>query len=146
VIIGASSGLFTNPGASLIVGAFGGVVSSLSFSYLHDILKDKIGLHDTAGVHNLHGLPGILGGLISAIAIAVYTSDPLSNSEQTSYLSFYSNPFNNRTFGEQGAIQVAGTAVSLGMGLAFGIGAGLIISLFYTTYLPHEFYNDHYHF
>lgn len=39
VIIGASCGLFTNPGASLIVGAFGGIISSFSFSYLQDGLK-----------------------------------------------------------------------------------------------------------
>ena len=82
VIIGASAGLFTNPGASLIVGAFGGLVSSLAYSYLHDYLKEKIGLHDTAGVHNLHGIPGLLGGLISAVAVAVYNSDPLNNPEQ----------------------------------------------------------------
>ncbi len=79
VIIGASAGIFTNPGAALIVGAFGGVVSSLCFSYLHDYLKKRIGLHDTAGVHNLHGIPGLLGGLISGVAVAVYNSDPLTN-------------------------------------------------------------------
>lgn len=72
MIIGASCGLFTNPGASLIVGAFGGVISSFSFSYLQDFLKEKMGIHDTAGIHNLHGIPGIMGGLISAIAVAVY--------------------------------------------------------------------------
>ncbi len=57
-------------------------MSSLGFSYLQDILRVRFKLHDTAGVHNLHGIPGILGGLISAIAIAVYNSDPLNNPEQ----------------------------------------------------------------
>ena len=64
------------------MGAFGGVVSSLSFSYLQDKLREKYKIYDTAGVHNLHGIPGVLGGLISAVAIAVYTSDPLNNSFQ----------------------------------------------------------------
>ena len=81
MIIGACSGIFTNSGASLIVGAFGGVVASLGFSFLQDKLRSK-GIYDTAGVHNLHGMPGILGGLISAIAIAVYTSDPLDDPTQ----------------------------------------------------------------
>lgn len=136
VIIGASAGLFTNPGASLIVGAFGGVVSSLGFSYLHDYLKEKFGLYDTSGVHNLHGIPGLLGGLISAVAVAVYNSDPLGNPEQESYLKFYSNPFKGRSFIEQGAIQVAGTGVSLGLAICFGILAGYLMSCFYTTYQP----------
>jgi len=63
------------------VGSFGGIVSSLGFSYLHGFLEEKIDLHDTAGVHNLHGIPGLLGGLISAVAIAAYNSDPLNNPE-----------------------------------------------------------------
>lgn len=99
VIIGASCGIFTNPGASLIIGAFGGVVSSLSFSYLQDVLKDKFGIYDTCGVHNLHGIPGVLGGLISAIAIAVYKSDPLTDPLQESYLPFYTNLPHGRSFG-----------------------------------------------
>jgi ammonium transporter Rh len=113
---------------------------------LHDYLKRRIGLHDTAGVHNLHGIPGLLGGLISGVAVAVYNSDPLTNSDQVNYLGFYSSPFKGRTFIEQGAIQVAGTGVSLGMGILFGVLAGYLISLFYSTYSASEFYNDHYHF
>lgn len=130
----------------MIVGAFGGIVSSLGFSYLHHYLKEKFGLHDTAGVHNLHGIPGLLGGLISAVAVAVYNSDPLNNPEQESYLRFYSSPFKGRTFIEQGAIQVAGTGVSLGMGILFGVLAGYLMSCFYSTYSSSEFYNDHLNF
>jgi len=73
--------LLTNSGASLIIGAFGGVVSSLGFSFLQDKLRSK-GIYDTCGVHNLHGIPGLLGGLISAAVVAAYTSDPLNNPAQ----------------------------------------------------------------
>ncbi len=54
-------------------------MSSLGYTYLYDFFKDRVGLHDTAGVHNVHGIPGILGGLISAAVIAAYNSDPLDS-------------------------------------------------------------------
>ncbi len=73
VAIGASSSLFVNPAASLTVGLTAGVISSLGFRYLTERLA-KIGIYDTAGVHNLHGIPGLFGGIISSIAIASYQS------------------------------------------------------------------------
>jgi ammonium transporter Rh len=44
-------------------------LSSWGFSYLSDVLEAKIGLRDTCGVHNLHGMPGLLGGLVPIIAL-----------------------------------------------------------------------------
>jgi len=61
-------------------------------------------------------------------------------------LGFYSTPYGGRTFIEQGAIQIAGTGVSLGLGILFGVLAGYLMSAVYTTYKPTEFYNDHYNF
>jgi len=37
----------------------------------------------------LHGIPGILGGIIGALIIASYGATPLSNASQISYLPFY---------------------------------------------------------
>lgn len=61
-------------------------------------------------------------------------------------MGFYAHPFHDRTFIEQGAIQVAGTGVSVVMGILFGILAGLLMSIFYRKYIRIEFYNDHYNF
>jgi len=54
----------------MIIGFVAGSVSALGFAYLSPLLKAKIGLHDTCGVHNLHGMPGIIGAIVSAIACA----------------------------------------------------------------------------
>jgi ammonium transporter Rh len=70
VIIGACVDMIVDPFASIIVGGGAGIISAIGFAYLTGALKKTIGLHDTCGVHNLHGIPGILGGIISAITAA----------------------------------------------------------------------------
>lgn len=46
-----------------------GLLSSYGFLYISDFLESKIGLRDTCGVHNLHGMPGLLGGLVPILAL-----------------------------------------------------------------------------
>ena len=63
VAVGAVADMPVQPFGAMIIGSFAGLVSVLGFRYLTPALK-KIYLHDTCGVHNLHGMPGV----ISAIA------------------------------------------------------------------------------
>ena len=39
--------------------------------YISPRLETQLGLRDTCGVHNLHGLPGILGGVVAALIVVV---------------------------------------------------------------------------
>ena len=55
------------PGGSMIAGFITGCVSALGYAYLSSFLQRKIKLHDTCGVLNLHGLPGLIGAIIAAI-------------------------------------------------------------------------------
>jgi len=89
-------------------------------------------LYDTCGVHNLHGMPGFLGGIFSSIAIASYSSSPLTDATQISYLPFYNSPYANRSFYQQGGIQIAGTVISLTLGVLFGWVAGQLIKQVYV--------------
>ena len=68
VAIGATVDL-ASPWQAWVIGAIGGVVSTLSFLYLNDWLVRKTGVLDTMGVHNLHGTPGVFGAL-AAIVVA----------------------------------------------------------------------------
>ena len=55
------------PAGALLVGIAAGVVSVVGFAFLTPLLERLVGLGDTCGVHNLHGIPGILGGLVRSL-------------------------------------------------------------------------------
>jgi len=76
VAIGAPCGVVANTGIALLIGLVAGTVSTIGFTKLTEILNHKIGLHDTCGINNLHGIPGLMGGLISAMVVASYQTWP----------------------------------------------------------------------
>lgn len=57
-----------NPGMSFLVGLAAGILSTIGYSIIAPKVQKLIRGTDTCGVHNLHGMPGLLGGL-SAIII-----------------------------------------------------------------------------
>merc|ERR1711871_828775 len=71
VAIGSSSDLVVGPGGAIFIGALAGMLSVYGFHQISPMLHEKLGLHDTCGVHNLHGLPGLLGALCGAITCAM---------------------------------------------------------------------------
>jgi len=130
VAAGSASGLLYYPAFALLIGVLAGIISTCGFKYLTPILENKIGLYDTCGINNLHGIPGILGGLYSAIIVAFY-----GWGYDHDIASQYgpSNIFQSvhGTFSHQAWLQVAGTFVSVGLGIVFGLIAGKIIGFFY---------------
>lgn len=67
VIIGAAADMIFSPGGALVIGVVGGLISTVGFSFLTKPLQRNVVLHDTCGVHNLHGMPGVAGGIIAAV-------------------------------------------------------------------------------
>ena len=57
-----------NPGFAMVIGICAGILSTVGFSIIAPKVCKLIRGTDTCGVHNLHGMPGLLGGLF-AIAI-----------------------------------------------------------------------------
>ncbi|MEG2000478.1 MAG: ammonium transporter [Evtepia sp.] len=57
-----------DPGFSMLIGLAAGTISTLGYSKIAPKVEKLIHGTDTCGVHNLHGMPGLLGGL-SAIVI-----------------------------------------------------------------------------
>ena len=42
---------------------------------LQPFLDSRLGIHDTCGVHNLHGMPGIFSGIGGCVCAAVATTE-----------------------------------------------------------------------
>lgn len=56
-----------NPHPAAAVGIAAGVLSTVGYTALTPALERCCGITDTCGVANLHGTPGVLGGLVSAL-------------------------------------------------------------------------------
>jgi ammonium transporter Rh len=75
VIMGAAADLITDPYRPMIAGWAIGCISALGFAYLSPFLKNKFGLHDSCGVLNLHGIPGIMGAIVAAVSTSNNAKD-----------------------------------------------------------------------
>jgi ammonium transporter Rh len=69
VAIGASVANVT-PGWSMLIGSIAGAISVIGFAVIQPRLQKLTGGIDTAGVHNLHGMPGVFGGLVAMALVA----------------------------------------------------------------------------
>nr|XP_028566456.1 ammonium transporter Rh type B isoform X3 [Podarcis muralis] len=75
VIVGTSGEMMLTPFGAMIAGVLAGSVSVLGFKFLTPFLASRLKIHDTCGVHNLHGMPGILGGLLGVLVAGLATED-----------------------------------------------------------------------
>ena len=66
VAIGSIADLKIGPFAAVITGVVAGIVSAYGFKNLTPYFN-SIGIHDTCGINNLHGIPSIIGALSSVI-------------------------------------------------------------------------------
>jgi ammonium transporter Rh len=112
VAIGSSANLFMEPGGALATGLVAGSVSTLGYAFAQPYLEAKFGLRDTCGVHNLHGMPGVLGGLVSAIV---------------SFFNYAPNAYMFERGAHQWVWQVVGLAVTLIIAVTSGALTGLAL-------------------
>lgn len=54
---------------AFIIGILAGVLSTVGFAVIQDKLQNKLNMLDTCGVTNLHGFPGIMGGLAAIFVV-----------------------------------------------------------------------------
>uniref|UniRef100_A0A1A8F1X2 Rhesus blood group-associated glycoprotein n=1 Tax=Nothobranchius korthausae TaxID=1143690 RepID=A0A1A8F1X2_9TELE len=105
VAVGTCADMNIDPFGAMLIGFIAGIISTLGFKYLSPILASNLGIQDTCGVHNLHGMPGILGGLAGIVAVALGKKNGSAS------------------------MQAAALASSLGFALIGGAITGLIMKL-----------------
>ena len=60
---------------ALILGTIAGCLSAFGFEVLTPWLEKTIKLQDTAGIHNLHGMPSVFGGIFSIFFFLYYDNN-----------------------------------------------------------------------
>jgi len=123
VAIGSSSDLVVGPYASILTGLIAGGLSVTGYVFFTPMLN-KWGIYDVCGVHNLHGMPGVMGAISGAIAASKANSEEYGQSIG----SIFSARADGRSASKQGAYQ----AYALFVTLAFAIFGGLITGFIVT--------------
>ncbi|MDF0673426.1 MAG: hypothetical protein P0120_03640 [Nitrospira sp.] len=108
VSIGSTCNLVSPTGA-FGIGLLAGALSVIGFVFIQPILESKIKLIDTCGVHNLHGMPGLLGGLTAIVVVPSVVG-----------------------------VQLVGIAMTLVIAVVGGVIAGMVIRATGTTELAYE--------
>lgn len=93
-------------------------------------------IHDTCGVHNLHGMPGVLGGLIGALMAGIASEDVYNKSlyqlipamspvdaKPTNEFPLLT-PGDGRTAAEQAGYQVLAVVVTVLIAVVSGVITG----------------------
>ncbi|NWS52261.1 RHBGB protein, partial [Chunga burmeisteri] len=135
VAIGVVADMAVPPVAALALGSLSAVACVLGFRFVTPVLVRKLTLQDQCGIHNLHGLPGILGAAASAVAILVVSEDTsASRFSQVSPIGGNASEvaegwWRDRRAGGQALCQAAGLAVAVGGSLLAGLLTGAVLRL-----------------
>ncbi len=98
----------TTPGFALLIGVAAGTVSTVGYIIIAPKVEKLIRGTDTCGVHNLHGMPGVLGGIFG-----VFVSGSVG-------------------------VQLGGIVVTVIIGFILGNLTGLVIRLLGQKEIPYD--------
>lgn len=124
VAVGSVCNMFISPGIAIAIGIGAGVLSVCGYRYLTPALE-KIGVQDTCGVNNLHGMPGLYSGILSILFAALATSERYGIELD----NIFGAMTHGRTAGSQALYQLAALGVTFVLSYAAGFITGLLAKL-----------------
>uniref|UniRef100_A0A8C2BX68 Ammonium transporter Rh type B-like n=1 Tax=Cyprinus carpio TaxID=7962 RepID=A0A8C2BX68_CYPCA len=121
VAVGTAGEMMLTPFGSMIVGFLAGTISVLGYKYLTPVLESKLKIQDTCGIHNLHGMPGVLGAVVGAVTSALASPAVYGNGLQRVFADGEPGEWNAQS---RGGFQAISLVVTLGMALIGGLVTG----------------------
>jgi ammonium transporter Rh len=128
VAIGAVCDLTLNPSDALLIGLAAGSLSAFGYNRVLNKMEHW-GIHDTCGIHNLHAMPSVLGGVASVILAAI------KGSKMHDIPHPYDHP-------NQSAWQLISILFTLGTAISSGLVVGWILIAIRPDENGTEFYCD----
>ena len=118
VAIGCVADAYIGPGGAILIGSLTGTVSVFGFKFLNPWLAKK-GIYDTCGINNLHGMPGLIGGISSLVVTGIATKSLYGEAD---YNELYAHG------SSQWLYQLAAIGITLGIAIVSGLIFGFIAS------------------
>lgn len=140
VAIGASADHYLGMHGALIIGTIAGALSAYGYIEIMPFLEENIGLYDTCGVHNLHGMPGVFGGLTSVVTASLATSSLYGDNQGDVFAKMAGD--GGRSPGKQAAAQFGALMITLIISISSGILTGWVLSQRQWFDPPAEMFND----
>jgi ammonium transporter Rh len=143
--IGTVAHMMVKPYGAMLVGVVCAMIAVFGYTYIQPCLTKRMKVHDTRGVNNVHGLPGIVAAIVGIIVTAMAT---VENYGTAMYMVFPAMAPTNmttdpaihqlvrlgtmsygleRTAASQAGMQALTFAVSLAIALVGGAITGLVL-------------------
>ncbi|XP_029973897.1 rh50-like protein isoform X2 [Salarias fasciatus] len=146
VTVGASVDMMISPAAAYALGMMGGTACMLGYKYLTPFLARRLRIQDQCGIHNLHGLTGLISCAAGICAILMATEEVYGPSlyeifthrapvegdpklQELQRLIPGIQPGLGRTAREQALFQVAAVFSTIGLSALGGILTGFVLKL-----------------
>uniref|UniRef100_A0A3Q1G9W2 Rh50-like protein n=1 Tax=Acanthochromis polyacanthus TaxID=80966 RepID=A0A3Q1G9W2_9TELE len=148
VTVGASVDMMISPAAAYVLGMMGGTACMLGYKYLSPFLAQRFRIQDQCGIHNLHGLTGLISCTAGICAILMADEEvygpslyeifthraPVEGDPKLHELQMLIpdlQPGLGRTAREQALFQVAAVFSTIGLSALGGVLTGFALRLPY---------------
>nr|XP_035134943.2 ammonium transporter Rh type B [Callithrix jacchus] len=143
VVVGTSSEMMLTPFGALAAGFLAGTVSTLGYKFFTPILELKFKVQDTCGVHNHHGMPGVLGALLGVLMARLATHEAYGDGLESVFPLIAKG---QRSATSQAMHQLFGLFVTLLFASVGGALGGLLLKLPFLDSPPDsQCYEDQVH-